>query len=127
MTTVGLGTNFPSTFKTGKMSLTSPNRSASWALHGSQSTQPGDGLAPSHVEVEEVGGVRRRRAVLGAGLAEPGEVARQREIAGHADFLATADPHAVDPVDDRFIAGEDRRDHVVEEPHVLAVLAGPPA
>ena len=72
---------------------------------------------------QEVGrAADRRRAVLGPGLAEAREVLRDREVAGHADLLAAADAHAVDAADHRLVAGEDRRDHVVEQPHVLAVL-----
>ncbi len=66
-----------------------------------------------------------RRAVLGPGLAEERQVLGDREVAGHADLLAAADAHAVDAADHRLVAGEDRADHVVEEPHVLAVLLGP--
>ena len=72
---------------------------------------------------QEVGGAADRcRAVLRAGLAEAGEVLRHREVAGHADLLPAADAHAVDAADHRLVAGEDRRDHVVEQPHVLPVL-----
>ena len=41
-----------------------------------------------------------------------------------ADFLAAADAHAVDAADDGLVAGENRGNHVVEQPHVLAVLLG---
>ena len=53
------------------------------------------------------------------------QVLRDREVAGHADLLAAADAHAVHAADDRLVAGEDGAHHVVEEPHVLAVLLGP--
>ena len=62
------------------------------------------------------------RAVLGAGLAEPREILGDGEIAGHADFLAAADAHAVDARDHRLVAAEDRRHHVVEQAHVLPVF-----
>ncbi len=44
------------------------------------------------------------------------------KVAGHADLLAAADAHAVDAADHRLVAGEDRRDHVVEQPHVAAIF-----
>ena len=44
------------------------------------------------------------------------------EVAGHADFLAAADAHAVDARDHRLVATEDRRHHVVEQAHVLPVF-----
>ena len=66
----------------------------------------------------------RRGAVFRAGLAEQCEVARDGEIAGHSDFLSAADPQAVDAADHRLVALQDGRDHVVEQPHVLPVLAG---
>jgi hypothetical protein len=62
------------------------------------------------------------RAVLGAGLAEARQILTHREVAGHADLLAAADAHAVDAADHRLVAGQDGADHVVEQPHVLAVL-----
>jgi hypothetical protein len=68
------------------------------------------------------GAADRRGAVLGAGLAEARQVLRNGEVAGHADFLAAADAHAVHAADHRLVAGEDRRHHVVEQPHVLPVL-----
>ena len=61
----------------------------------------------------------------GPGLAEDRQVLRDREVAGHADLLAAGDAHAVDAADHRLVADQDRADHVVEEPHVLAVLLGP--
>ena len=79
-------------------------------------------LAADHHRQEVGGAADRRGPVLGSGLAEAGEVLGDREIAGHADFLAAADAHAVDAGDDRLVAAEDRRDHVVEQPHVLAVF-----
>ena len=79
-------------------------------------------LAADHIG-EEVGrAADRRRAVLGAGLAEAGEVLRDREVAGHADFLAAADAHAVDAADHRLVAADDGGDHVVEQPHIAAVF-----
>ena len=72
---------------------------------------------------EEVGrAADRGGAVLGARLAEAREILRDREIAGHADFLAAADAHAVDAADHRLVAGEDGRDHVVEQPHIAAIF-----
>ena len=72
---------------------------------------------------EEVGGAADRRgAVLGAGLAEAREILRDREIAGHADFLAAADAHAVDAADHRLVADQDGRHHVVEQPHIAAIF-----
>jgi hypothetical protein len=59
----------------------------------------------------------------GAGLAEDAEVLRHREVAGHPDLLAASDPHAVRPADHRLVAVEHGRDHVVEQAHVLPVLA----
>src|SRR5579863_2030341 len=56
------------------------------------------------------------------GLAETGEILRNREVAGHADFLATTDAHTVHPADHRLVAADDRGDHVVEQPHISAVL-----
>src|SRR6516225_9390042 len=56
----------------------------------------------------------RGRAVLRSGLAEARQVLGDREVAGHAYFLAAADAHAVDAADDRLVAAEDGRDHVVE-------------
>src|SRR5690348_12738517 len=40
------------------------------------------------------------RPVLGSSLAENGEIARDRKIAGHSDFLAAAHSHSVHPADD---------------------------
>ena len=75
------------------------------------------------IERQEVGrAADRRRAVLGAGLAEARQVLRHGEVAGHADLLPAADAHAVDAADHRLVAGEDRRHHVVEQAHVLPVL-----
>ena len=72
---------------------------------------------------EEVGGAAdRRRAVLGARLAEAGQVLRDGEVAGHADLLAAADAHSVDAADHRLVAGEDAAHHVVEEAEVLPVF-----
>ena len=79
-------------------------------------------LAADHIG-EEVGrAADRRRAVLGAGLTEAGKILRDGEVAGHADFLAAADAHAVDAADHRLVAADDGGDHVVEQPHVAAVF-----
>jgi hypothetical protein len=77
--------------------------------------------APTHRQ--EVGcAADRRRAVLGASLTEAGEVLSDGEVAGHADFLAATDAHAIDAADHRLVAAQDGRDHVVEQSHVLAVF-----
>ena len=81
-------------------------------------------FAADHVGKEVGRPADRRRAVLGPGLAEAREILRDREIAGHADFLAAADAHAVHAADHRFVAADDRRDHVVEQPHVPPVFLG---
>ena len=79
-------------------------------------------LATDH-NGQEVGRTAdRRRTVFGPGLAEIRQILRHAEIASHADFLATAYPHAVDAAHDRFVASQDGRHHVVEQPHVLAVF-----
>ena len=64
----------------------------------------------------------RRRAVLGAGLTEASEILCNREVASHADFLAAADAHAVDAANHRLVAANNRRNHVVEQPHIAAVF-----
>ena len=47
---------------------------------------------------------------------------RNRKVAGHADLLATADTHPIHSVDNRLVAQQDARHHVVEQAHVLLVL-----
>ena len=46
----------------------------------------------------------RSRPVLRPGLAEDGEIARDREIAGHSHFLAAADAHSVHAANHGFVA-----------------------
>jgi hypothetical protein len=60
------------------------------------------------------------------GLTEDRQVAGDREVAGHAELLAAADAHSVHAADHRLVALQDRRDGIVEEAHVLPVLAGTP-
>jgi hypothetical protein len=60
-----------------------------------------------------------------ARLTERGVAGGDREVAGHADLLAAGDAQAVDPADDRLVAQQDRRHHVVEQTHVLEVLVRP--
>ena len=79
-------------------------------------------FAADHHRQEVGGAADGRRSVLGSGLAEVGQVLGDGEITGHADFLAAADAHAVDPADDRLVAAQNGRHHVVEQPHVLAVF-----
>jgi hypothetical protein len=55
-------------------------------------------------------------------LAKAGEVLRNREVAGHADFLAAANAHAIHAADYRLVATNDRRDHVIEKPHIAPVF-----
>ena len=123
MVTVGLATNLPSTFSAGTISLMNAE-TVGLVRRERLAEQAGDHrlFAADHVG-EEVGrAADRRRAVLGAGLTEAREVLRDREVAGHADFLAAADAHAVDAANHRLVAAENRRDHVVEQPHIAAVF-----
>ncbi|OIQ65474.1 hypothetical protein GALL_529670 [mine drainage metagenome] len=62
--------------------------------------------------------------MFGTGLAKAREILCNREIACHADFLTAADAHAVDTRDDGFVASQDRRNHVVEQTHILPVFLG---
>ena len=123
VSTSGLATNLPSTFSAGTMSVSMPRliglvRRERLAQHAGGHRA----LGADHQRQEVGRAADRRRAVLGAGLAEARQVLRDREVAGHADFLAAADAHAVDAADHRLVAAEDRRDHVVEQAHVLAVF-----
>ena len=78
------------------------------------------GVGEPDVEMQEVGRAAvGSRAVDRAGLPEPRVIAGDREVARHADLLTAADPHTVDAADDRLVAEQDRRDHVVEQTHVL--------
>ena len=55
-------------------------------------------------------------------LAEYGKVARNRKITSHPDFLPAADTHSIDPANHWLVALKNRRDHVVEQTHVLTVF-----
>src|SRR5271167_1503440 len=61
-----------------------------------------------------------------SGLAEYGEITGYGKIAGHSNLLPTADPHAVHAADHRLVATEDGANHVIEQAHVLPVLAWGP-
>src|SRR5208337_5074752 len=65
----------------------------------------------------------RSGAVLRSGLAENGQVARDREITRHPDFLAATHACAIHAADHGLVALENGRDHVVEDPHVLTVFS----
>src|SRR6266540_3548103 len=76
-----------------------------------------------HKEMQEIRGAAVRGAsMLWTGLPEAREVLRDRKIAGHTNFLPTGQTHPIDPIDHRFVAHQDRGDHIVEEPHVLLIL-----
>src|ERR1019366_4219353 len=66
----------------------------------------------------------RGRTVLGAGLAKASEILRNREVAGHADFLAATDTHSIHTTNNWLVTAKDGRDHVVEESHVPPVFLG---
>ena len=126
VTTIGLGTNSPSTRSAGTMLVNRPRRRALWALQVSHSVQLSIARSMPYEQRQEVGAAAvGRRAVPGAGLSEQRQVLGDREVAGHADLLPAGDAHAVDAADHRLVAVQDRGDHVVEQPHVLAVLLRP--
>ena len=81
------------------------------------------GVFNSQIPWQEVRGTTvRSRAVFGSRLSENGEIRRNGEVAGHADFLAPGDAHAVNPADDRFFAGQNSIHHMIEQFHVLTVF-----
>src|SRR5512141_1142980 len=62
--------------------------------------------------------------MLGPGLPEASEILCNRKIAGHSNFLTTTDTHAVHATDHGLVAAKNRRNHVVEEPHISPIFLG---
>src|SRR5215813_2008105 len=63
------------------------------------------------------------RSMNRAGLAKARVISRDGEVASHSDLLAAGDPHSIHSADDWLVAEEDCRHHVIEQAHVLRVLA----
>ena len=124
VTTRGLAVHRPSTFQ-GRHDLREPSKPVETmrapglaersAVHGSLDSQ----INGKKIRASSV----RNGTVLRPGLAEKCEIARDREITGHADFLTAAHAHSIHAADHGLVALKNARDHVVEDAHVLAVFS----